>query len=110
MVSGNLTETVAGNPTIWVVGINGAVCDRTPAGFECSVPTDASNPRIEIFGYGKKNFDYWACSTGNTLEKNSDVTNDTAAKAVFELHNSVGDDPVGAGYNINIQATACPFI
>jgi len=107
VVSGTIGETVNGLKAtdIEVRGVNGALCDRTPTGYECVVPSGASNPRLQVYGYDKVGQDYWACSTGNLLVKNSEVTNGVGANAIFELLGS--PTPSGSGYNINVQATAC---
>lgn len=106
-ISGSLTETVPGNPDIVVTGIKGAQCGQTSVGYECIVPTAEVNPQIEITGYGKKGFDRYACSTGDSLSEDSSVsvTNGENAKAVFNL----AAVPAGTNYNFVIQATPCPL-
>lgn len=106
-VTGLLTETVNGLRTtdIEVEGLNGALCDRTPGGFECVVPDGLSNPRLRVYGYDRAGTDRWACLTGNVLVLNSQVVNGVGASATFELY---GDpQPDGSGFNINIQSEAC---
>jgi prepilin-type N-terminal cleavage/methylation domain-containing protein len=107
LVRGLLTETINGLRTtdIEVEGVNGALCDRTPDGFECVVPTGAVNPRLRIYGYDKQGIDRWSCATGYALVKASEVITGTTAHAVYELR---GDpQPDGPGYNYNIQDTPC---
>lgn len=106
-ITGLLTETVNGLRTtdIEVEGLNGALCDRTPDGFECLVPAGVTNPRLRVYGYDKAGMDRWACLTGNTLVRNSEVTNGVGASATFEL--SGAPQPDGPDYNINIQSVAC---
>ncbi|NND45461.1 MAG: prepilin-type N-terminal cleavage/methylation domain-containing protein [Xanthomonadales bacterium] len=108
VVAGNVSETVNGLQAtdIEVIGLNGAVCDRTVGGYECSVPPAASNPRLKVYGYGKNNTDRYACSTGSVLVKNSQVVNGANAEAVFELH-ATPTNPEGTTYHIHVQSTAC---
>jgi len=106
-LTGTLNETVNGLRTtdIGVEGQNGALCDRTPDGYECVVPAGSVNPRLKIFGYDKLGQDRWVCLTGNFLALESEVTNGIGAHAIFALD---GDpQPNGSGFNINIQSTSC---
>lgn len=107
LITGRVTETVNGlrATDIEVRGINGVLCDRTPDGFECYVADSLINPRMDVYGYDKSGRDYWACLTGNQLVREVEVINGVGAHAVFSMS---GDPaPVGSGYNINIQDTAC---
>ena len=108
LASGELTETVRGlrATDIEVEGQLGALCERTPSGFECSIPPAArSAGRVKIFAYGKEGVDRFACLTGLLLPLQSEVSNGQNAHAIFYL----GGDPSpnGPGYNINIQSTPC---
>ncbi len=104
--SGSLSDTVPGNPSIVVTGLNGVQCNQTTPNYVCFVPDTGSNYRIEISGYGKQNADRYVCSVGSTLTADSvaTVTNGTNAKTVFLL---VGSTP-GTDYNFVVQDTACP--
>ncbi len=111
LASGELTETVNGlrATDIEAEGQLGALCDRTPSGFECSIPPTArSDGRVKIFGYGKDAVDRFACLTGLLLPLQSEVSNGQNAHAVFYL----GGDPSpdGPGYDINIQSTPCLLV
>jgi prepilin-type N-terminal cleavage/methylation domain-containing protein len=107
LITGTVGETVNGlrATDIEIRGVNGVLCDRTPDGFECYVADGLINPRVEVYGYDKVGQDYWACLTGNDLVLESEVINGTGARATFALD---GDPaPVGSGYDINVQDTAC---
>jgi prepilin-type N-terminal cleavage/methylation domain-containing protein len=108
VVSGSLTESISGVQAtdILVEGANGALCDRTPGGFECSVPAAGTGARVKIYGYGKNNADHYACLTGNTLNVQSFVINGINAHVFYYLDDT-DPRPDGSGYNVNIQATAC---
>ncbi len=108
VISGNLTETAAGVEAtdIEVVGLLGPLCDRTPGGFVCTVPSHASTDGIvKVFGYGIKDVNLYACLTGNPLGRQSEVTLGKDAYAIFELYGTAA--PNGSGYSINIQDTPC---
>lgn len=107
MISGQLSELVAGDPVIIVTGLGGARCGQTSASYWCVVPDDAANPKIEISGYGKKNADRFACSVGSifTADATGTVTNGENAKATYDIR----DEPSGDDYNFVIQAIRCPL-
>ena len=109
VVSGSITETVNGLKAtdIIVEGQNGALCDRTPGGFECTIPADAINPRVKILGYGKDGRDRWACLVGNPLDLSSEVINGQNAHAIFNLYKDLDPQPEGTGYDVNVQESAC---
>lgn len=103
-ISGSLTETVPGNPDIVVTGLNGAQCGQTSTSYSCFIPDSATNPRLEINGYGRTDRDRWACSIGVTppLVLNNQVSNGENAKAVFELLGVAA----GTTYNFVIEEAA----
>ena len=105
-ISGSLTETVPGTPSIVVTGLHGVQCGQTSTSYTCIVPTGTVNPQIELSAYGKQNKDRWACSTGDSLAGEAGVTviNGENAKAVFNL-SGIAE---GANYNFVIQESACP--
>jgi hypothetical protein len=104
LISGNISETVPGDPTPIVTGVNGVLCGQTTPSYSCLVPVGAVNPRIEISGYGKKNINYWVCSVGDVLEKAvGEVTEGENAKAAFVLTGA----PEGSNYNFVIQSDSC---
>lgn len=45
------------------ISVSAGQCDRTTTGFDCVIPTSASNPRITVSKYYKKNRTLFACST-----------------------------------------------
>lgn len=100
-VSGLLTETVPGNPSIVVTGKNGVQCGQTSAYYSCFIPNGTTNPRLELSGYGKDNTDRWACSIGTSLTKDAvnTVTNGANAKATFNL----GGAAAGTDYSFVIE-------
>jgi hypothetical protein len=106
-ISGHLNELVPGNPDIIVTGLNGAECGQTTESYWCVVPDDASNPRLELSGYGKQNADRFACSINPLLASDSvnTVTNGENAKATF----NIGSAPSGTDYDFVIQAVLCPI-
>jgi hypothetical protein len=63
-VVGNITSGVNGlKASDAEISVTAGQCDRTTVGFDCVIPTTASNPRITISKYYKKNRDLYACST-----------------------------------------------
>ena len=114
VVSGSLLELLAGNgPIITVSGLLGALCDQTSVSFECRAPSAASNPRLQVSGYGKANridrdgfvvfTPRYACSA--TLVKISEDPNDVGANAVFNLSSADPD----ITHTITIQGKPCPI-
>ncbi len=62
-VSGTITSSVGGVKAADAeIEATDAQCDRTNTGFECVVPTSASNPRIKVYNYFKRNKVLVACS------------------------------------------------
>jgi prepilin-type N-terminal cleavage/methylation domain-containing protein len=119
VVSGNISETINGlrAADVDVEGGGGAQCDRTPGGFECTVPASAVSPTVTFLGYGiadvlEDDFTItrtyrWTCLTGNILTRFSELTSGITSHAVFNLYNAVDPQPDGAGYNVNVKATSC---
>jgi prepilin-type N-terminal cleavage/methylation domain-containing protein len=110
VVVGEITETVPGLKVtdIEVVGQGGALCDRTPTGYECTVTAAAVNPAIKLFGYGKDNFNRWACMFGlDLLAVIEDEKAGADAFAIFALSTEFDPQPDGDGYDINIEPNAC---
>ena len=109
VVAGNITETINGIKAtdIDIEGSNGALCERTAAGFTCQVPASASNPRIKFLAYGGNNKTAYVCLTGNALTLVSEVTEGVNSHAVYELHDASGN-PWGSGFDVNVQDTICP--
>jgi type IV pilus modification protein PilV len=106
-VIGLITETVNGlrATDITVEGLNGALCDRTPGGYECIVSGGLSNPRVRVSGYQSPSLERWVCMTGNLLVKISETLSGSTAHATFELYGT--PQPDGAGYDFNVQPAAC---
>ncbi len=79
-VNGTITSQVAGVKAsdVEITAINGAQCNRTLTGFECIVPFAASNPRLTVRNYFKRNKDLVACSTvlaiNGTEHSGTDIT------------------------------------
>jgi len=111
VVVGTINESIAGlrATDIDVQGLHGALCDRTPDGYECIVPTGGSNPpRVQFLSYGEDGADRWTCMVGaSALVLASEVTNGQNAHATFELASAVDPQPDGSGYDVNIRSTAC---
>jgi hypothetical protein len=106
-VIGLITETVNGlrATDITVEGLNGALCDRTPGGYECIVSGGLSNPRVRVSGYQSPSLERWVCMTGNLLVKISETLSGSTAHATFELYGT--PQPDGAGFDFNVQPAAC---
>jgi prepilin-type N-terminal cleavage/methylation domain-containing protein len=107
-IFGFITETVNGlrATDITVEGLNGALCDRTPGGFECVIPDGLSNPRVRVAGYQSPSLSRWVCMTGpNQLTKNSETLSGSTAHATFNLYDT--PQPDGDGYDFNVQPEAC---
>jgi hypothetical protein len=106
-ISGHLNELLPGFPDIIITGLNGAQCGQTSEAYWCVIPDDASNPRIEISGYGKSNTYRYACSINSLLAADAvnTVTNGENAKAVF----NIGDASSGTDYDFVIQGVRCPI-
>jgi len=64
IVKGSITSEVAGVKAsdVQIQAINGAQCNRTNTGYECIVPFTASNPRLTVNNYFKRNTELVACS------------------------------------------------
>lgn len=104
VISGHLSETVPGDPALIVTGVNGVLCGQTTPNYACLVPDGLANPRIDVWGYGKKNANYWACSVGDFLVKAvGEVTEGENAKATFILTGV----PAGSNYNFIVQGQSC---
>ena len=102
-ISGVVTESVPGNPTITIIGLGETLCDATPNGYECLVEDGATAAQLKIEDYGKNNTDRIACSTNMTVVSRN--TSGVTANAVFNLIGLTA----GTTYNISIsQATSCP--
>lgn len=69
-VDGTITSTVGGVKAsdVEIQAINGVQCDRTSLGFECVVPYGASNPRLRVDNYFKRNKNLVACSEVLTIQ------------------------------------------
>jgi hypothetical protein len=112
-ISGRISETVPGLTAtdIEVVGLNGALCDRTPGGYECIVLEGSSNPRVEFNGYGKSGTERWACMVGaETLTAQGGVDRSTSGENQFQrflLTYPVDPQPEGTGYDLNVQPASC---
>lgn len=62
-VKGQIISGVSGlKATDAEISVTVGQCDRTSVGFECTIPVGASNPRITISKYFKRNKDLYACS------------------------------------------------
>lgn len=96
-LSGNITHTLNGNPTLAIQQGGDAVCNRTPAGWSCTVPIATSTATITITGYGSNSKNRWACGAG--LTKIAEVASGTGAYATFSL---VGKVP-GTTYHISVS-------
>jgi len=81
-VNGSITSAVGGAKAsdVEIETTGGAICNRTNTGFECIVPTLATNPRLIVSNYYKRNKTLVACSdvldvhetphTGETVDQN----------------------------------------
>lgn len=106
-ISGTLTETVSGSPTIAISQGGDAVCNRTVAGFDCFVPPLSTTATLTVSGYDHPNGATfrWACGAG--LVKLSQIPNGENTQAVFQLTGLVA----GNTYNIVIyeaDSDPCP--
>jgi prepilin-type N-terminal cleavage/methylation domain-containing protein len=62
-IAGNITSAVNGlKATDAEISAEGAQCDRTNTGYECSIEVGATNPRLTVYNYYKRNRDLYACS------------------------------------------------
>jgi len=107
LVKGTITSEVGGVKAsdVEIQAINGAQCNRTLTGFQCVVPFDASNPRLTVRNYFKRNKSMLACSsvlsTHGTEHSGSDITKNWTR---FNL-------PLATVYNADIvilERTTCP--
>ena len=113
VVIGEISETVNGLQVtdIEVQGLNGALCDRTPTGFECTVSDFAVDPRVKVFGYGKNGSNRWACMLGaNRLDEFFQDHTDDDANTIFNLFTAIDPQPDGTGYDVNVQSNSCPIL
>ena len=80
IVNGTITSQVPGVKAsdVEIAAFNGAQCNRTNTGFECIVPYSASNPRLTVDNYFKRNTNLLACSdvmvVNGTEHSGSDIT------------------------------------
>jgi Tfp pilus assembly protein PilV len=108
VIGGALSTTISGNVNIIVTGLPGVLCGQTSASYSCTVSLSAGNPRLEISGFGKKNFDRYVCSTSTPLLEQvgaETVTSGLNAKAVFSLV----DVAAGSDYDFVVQSDPCPL-
>lgn len=107
-IFGIITETVNGlrATDVTVEGRNGALCDRTPDGYECVIPDGLSNPRVRVEGFKHPSQNRWVCMPGTSqLAKVSESTSGDNAHASFNLYDT--PQPDGTGYDFNVQPEAC---
>ena len=101
-VSGNLYETVSGNPNIVLTGLNGVSCNQTSADYECFIPdTPSGTPEIQVSGYGKSGKTRYACSVD--MSETNYNADGTSAYAVFDA-SGLSD---GGSYDITVQNSSC---
>jgi type IV pilus modification protein PilV len=63
-VRGSITSGVNGlKASDAEISVSAGQCDRTTTGFDCVIPTTATNPRLTIAKYFKTNKELYACST-----------------------------------------------
>ena len=78
VVAGDFTSTVGGVKAsdVEISGQNGAVCNRTNTGYECTVTT--SGATLKVMNYFKTSKTLRACSTALTIDSFGTSTSDAA--------------------------------
>lgn len=102
LLSGQLRETVPGNPNIIISGLGGAVCDQTSANWECAISTALPNPRVQVSGYGKVGRVRYACAVGLIIQNQTADSNGNASTTFSLLGKAAGNS-----YHITIQESPC---
>jgi len=106
LVKGTITSQVNGVKAsdVVIAASNGAQCNRTNTGYECIVPFSASNPRLTVNNYFKKNKNLVGCSSVLTINGTAHSGSDIASNWTrFNL-------PLANNSNANIfikEASSC---